>query len=255
MQRLSPRHSLGSTRAADAPERALTADWYTQAYKRWWDNFLGHEWPENSPEIEEAVERAVADLVDKHCIVPAERRDDWHAHPGLRGLRAWLEFVVVGYFDLVDIMESKPIGGNVERRQRRIAQLGDRLRKEIAQLQGLVGLARDFEPDIKRVIDPTQGLLVLDDYSSTRANNASKDAVRVLSRHICQFWQPSSMSYSPLDLSTSSGSFRFARYIFCWLGEGRSNRMIVERLRAAERELAAGQLDKSRRFHVFPSRG
>lgn len=95
MQRHNAHGKLVAHRTADAlPEQILTADWYARAYERWWDDFLGHEWPEGSPEIALAVDRAVADLVDKHYIVPASRRDDWRAHPGLRGLRPWLEDVI-----------------------------------------------------------------------------------------------------------------------------------------------------------------
>jgi hypothetical protein len=205
--------------------------------------FLGWEWPDGSPEVAAAIDDAVADLVDKMGIVPADRRNSCMARPGLRGLRQWLEYMVVGYFDLTRAIESEPTGSEVRRHQRRIARLGDRLCKELAELYSVIGCAIPGDlAAVERAVARTQGHLVIGDYP-TRKSNASKDAVHVLSRHICFFWQPGvSGPYSPLDLAMSSDAVRFARYIFRWLGEGRSDRMTVERLRTAEREIATGRL-------------
>ena len=261
MQRPNARRAPASAQEADAlPEQALTTDWYARAYQRWWDDFLGHEWPEGSPEIVVAVEQATADLVDKHGIVPSERRDNWHAHPGLRGLRAWLEFVVVGYFGLKDMIDGEITDQQALAYKRRIARLGEALRKELESLYGVGSAMRGDIAALEQIIARAQRHEVLGD-RPTKTCNASKDALHVLSAHICLFWLPydhwqRGRACEPLDFSVRSPCFRSAKYMYAYLGAPRcTDRMIVKRLRAAELQIITGRQDERRRFYCFPAIG
>ena len=262
MQRHNPRRSSARQTVGEAlPERPLTADWYWGCYRRWMLEVPGWEWPDGSLEIAASIDQAVADLVDKHRIVSAERRRSCTAYPGLWGLREWLEDVVVGYFDLQDMIGSEITGHQAVTYKRRVARLSEALRKELERLYGVGSAMRNDITAIEQIAARAQRHEVLGD-RPTKRGNASKDALHVLSRRICLFWLPCddwrrAESCDPsLDLSVGSSCFRFAKYVYTYLGAPRcTDRMIVKRLRAAAMEIITGQPHEHRRFYTFPAHG
>src|SRR5262245_38728367 len=131
MRRINPGRATagpGTTDEDPLPEWALTANWYWGCYVRWKadrvqarsvsdvhlgsvdDAYQRSRWPGGSPEIRATLDTATADLVNKHGIVPMQRR--WE-------LQAWLEDVVSGYFDLHEAINRElteketqlPLGG------------------------------------------------------------------------------------------------------------------------------------------------
>jgi hypothetical protein len=231
MQRHSSLRAPGKrSRPLDAlPEQVLTDDWYRRCRVRWSAALPG--WDCNA-EMMATIDRAVADLVDKHGIVPTERKN---------GLREWIKYVVCGYFGLREAARREMTQKEVARCKERIDHLGMDLRQELVRLFGL-GPHQEISA-LDELLSCAQRHEVLGD-RPTRKGNASNDALYVLSKHICFFWIPGGWwsekdkSQLPFDYSPGSPSLRFAKYMYAYVGAANcTDRMIVERLRAVGREI------------------
>lgn len=172
------------------------------------------------------------------------------------------------YFGLQAIIAREITDKQALTYKRRIARLGEALHKELERLYG-VGSAADDMAAVKRIVTGAraqqhQVLEVLGD-RPTRKGNASKDALRVLSVRICLFWLPDeylTLRFQgltpatcdlPLAFATGSPPFRFAKYMYEYLGAPRcTDRMIVKRLRAAALEFTTAPREKCRRYNTFP---
>ena len=236
MQRLNPRSAAACSRMADdeafpAQDQILTDDWYRRSDVRWSAALDGWECP---PRMMASFDRVVGDLVDRHSIVHAERRND---------LREWLKYVVCGYFGLKEAVRNQLTEKQVARCKERIDHLANELRQELVRFYR-------FGPDRDRDIAALDELLSRARHYEvpgklpTWKSNASNDALHVLSGHICHFWIPRwwwfqhDLKELPFDFSKGSPCLRFAKYIYAYVGMARcTDRMIVERLRVHVREI------------------
>ena len=224
MQRYSPSRARPQTADKDAlPERKLilTADRYAR---------LRATSADGSPQLRAAFDEVVSDLVDRHEIVAKDFRQD---------LRVWLNWSVCAYFERAAskrwLTDKQALAC-----QRNIKELGDALRKELARLYALpaqtvycdvealdriLSRARQYQP---------QG-------RPTKKENAANLALQSLGGHIGWFWMDNGRGIQEGDLRQppkpckSSGYFRFAKYIYAFVGMHCTDPMIIKRLRAAEK--------------------
>ena len=196
------------------------------------------DWPYGSREFMATIDRIVVEI-DARCMVGMERR---------RGLRDWLVRVVFGYFELRALIRSRLTDRQEGACRRRIGQLGADLRREIVRLYGfddhtdisaLEEIVKRAERGPRPLPDVWETAPLGFDTPPTRASNARKDGLHLLSEHICLFWLPVSWWRQadgdlPFDFSSGSPAFRFARYVFAVVGEATcTDRMIEKRLGAA----------------------
>jgi hypothetical protein len=233
MQRYRPEtqnRTAGRTVSAGTwalPERALTAERYAQ-----W-RATG---PEGSPQLQTVCDHVVTDLVDKHEIVPKHRE---------KALRDWLDVTVCGYFEETEWTRCELTKHQALNCQRKIERLGKNLRGQLARLYG--SAAYQDIGALEQILSRAQQYhhRILGD-RSTKKDNATNEALQHLSQQICMFWVPNSwwdLRRLPCNLTTELSKtpnyFSFARYIYALVGETRSNRMMKERLRSAERKVAS----------------
>ena len=258
MQRRSPHPGAVRSGPADEalPEQILTPEWYWVCYRRWTVEFPNAEFGLFViPEFAVAVDSAVADLVDKHGIVPLEDR---------HYLRSWLEGLFYAYFPTREAMRNELTDKEADWCKRRVKQLGEDLREELKRLY-----AYELHPDIlalthpdiralERIVSHAQQQEELSGDRPTTKENASNDVVYLLSTAICWFWIQThgGTANIPFDFSKRSPCFRFAQYVYTYVGAGGcTDRTIVERLRAAHRRITSlthgPETEPTRRFSLM----
>jgi hypothetical protein len=198
-------------------------------YKKW--RATG---PEGSPQLRDVYDQVVADLVDNHGIIEKNLR---------RGLRIWVDRTICDFFERA--AQSKEILTAKEAlvRQRKIEELGKKLRKQLRVLY--VGPEQtNYFPDVARLdrILSSARQYQVESARPTKQENAADLALQILGQHICLFWvfwvlgpRVQASAIAPPAPSRSSAYFKFAKYIYAFVGRDPSDQMIIKRLRVAER--------------------
>jgi hypothetical protein len=204
-----------------------------EVYLEWRE--AGHRGERN---LAGAIDQAALDLIEKHRIVVANEAD----------LRGWLNACVKCHFMLLFIGKRVP-QEEARKRWTRIDAAFQILSNELPKHY----LSADFDPYPSRL--RLVGEVFRDQISfihkharatyefnrsfckNGRARNAAKGALKPLGNAIRSGWVRGWGGPQQVPLIEAGSKYvQFATYIYAFLGEGRSERMIINRLKAADHE-------------------
>ena len=249
------------------PSVAMKAD----RYKKW-----STSWQEGERKIEAAFDQVVADLIEKYKIVPKDRE---------RGLRDWLREAIPDYFKDRTRRDLHLTRKQADTAKRKIREIGDRLADELARLYELEHRNVPFPPfrwadrpgrwterpsrqstrdwfETSRDWYELREILMraekwTGEQHTTRGKNAANPALDALGHNIRCFWMTGWTSglewhgdLEPPTISSSSGYFKFAKYIYDFVDQGSGDRRVIDRLNRIEKEFGSLQPDYSQ-YRLF----